>query len=220
MSVHYQRQIEHVKDLAVNLADSVRRRVRLALQAVREADDALADEVIDGAARIHEAARVIAEECLHTLACYAPVASDLRYVVAVQKMAADLQRITDHGCRIAAYADAAIDELPDELIAMADETEAMLQRAFTALLAVDPDKARRVIDADDRVDALHSHLEEQIETELADRSERVAPLLAVLDIARQLERIADLAVNLAEDVIYMANGDIVRHRHPPDAPRA
>lgn len=217
MSVHLQRQIEKVKSMIIALGGDVERAVQRACNAVDTRDAALARRVIEQDERIDHMEVDIEEECLHTLAVYQPVAMDLRYVVAVLKMNNDMERIADCAVNLAQQALFMAAEPPFDKDAyiggMQELVQQMLREALDALLHVDTDKAEKVRTADDKVDAIHRRMYEQVETAMRENPDRIPQLIHVMNVSRQLERIADLATNIAEDVIYMARGQILRHQH-------
>lgn len=217
MSVHLQRQIEKLKGMVRRQTETVEKAVEKATNAVEARDEALARQVIEEDGVINRTEIDIEEECLHTLALYQVVAFDLRYVVAMLKINNDLERIGDHAVGIAEQAiylsgEPPVDVVPFNLTGMTSRVRQMLRRAFEAMINVDPDLAQSVRVADDEVDTIHRQMYEQVEAAMRDHPDSIAQLVNLMNISRQLERIADLCVNIAEDVIYMARGDIARHR--------
>ncbi|MBI1370096.1 MAG: phosphate signaling complex protein PhoU [Planctomycetes bacterium] len=216
MSIHLQRQIEKLKGMIRALSTAAEDAVDKAIMAVENRDAASAREVIEQDRKINEMEIDIEEECLHTLALHQPVAFDLRYVVAVLKINNELERIGDHAVGIAEQAvflasEATIDSVPFNLTGMTVRVRQMLDQALEALINVDTNLAEFVRKSDDEVDAIHRQMYEQVEAAIRVHPEQVAQLVNLMNISRQLERIADLTVNIAEDVIYMARGDIARH---------
>jgi phosphate transport system protein len=216
MSIHLQRQIEKVKSMIIALGGDVEQAVQRACAAVDTRDSALARRVIEQDERIDHMEVDIEEECLHTLAVYQPVAMDLRYVVAVLKMNNDLERIADCAVNLAQQALFMAAEPPFDkepfIGGMQELVLQMLRESLEALLHVDVDKAERVRATDDKVDAIHRRMYEQVETAMREHPDQIPQLIHVMGVSRQFERIADLATNIAEDVIYMARGQILRHQ--------
>jgi len=156
------------------------------------------------------------EECLKTLALHQPVAINLRQLIAALKINNDLERIGDMAVNIArkaaALATETAIEIPADFADMGEQTQAMLRNSLDALVQMDVALARDVCACDDQVDQLKKKIRNQIEQQIRKDPERIGGMLRLLSVSRNLERIADCAVNIAEDVIYMVDGRIVRHQ--------
>ena len=216
MTIHLQRQIDRLKQRILELGDLVERAVEQAIEAVEKADVDQAEQLIERDAEIDQMEIDVEEECLHTLALHQPVAFDLRYVVAVLKINNDLERIADLAVNIAEQAkflanEPPLDTLPYDLPKMTLLVRGMVNDSLKALVDVDTVLAQQVRDTDDQVDHIHRHMYEQIRHAIQTRMEHMPQLIHMMNISRNLERIADLAVNIAEDVLYMAEGQIFRH---------
>lgn len=217
MSLHLQRQIGSLKKMILALGAKVEEAVAASIQAVHERDPELAQRVIDGDRDIDLAELDIEEECLHTLALHQPVAMDLRYVISVLKINAELERIGDLAVNIAEQAAflaqrAALQQAPFDLPGMGRLVREMVQHALDALVNIDPDLATRVCRRDDDVDGIHKDMYRKVEKSIRTDPEMVQAYIHMLSVSRALERMADHAVNIAEDVVYMAKGDILRHQ--------
>jgi phosphate transport system protein len=219
MSTHLERQLEKLNDMLCRQAGVISTAVVQAIDAAERRDCELARKIIDRDLVINTAEVDIEEECLHALACYQPVATDLRYVVSILKVNNDLERIGDHAVKIAELACYLANEPPADLMrfidGMGEQVLAMLHMALEALLESDIEKAQQVRAADDRVDTTHRRMYEQVETAMRQNPGAIAQLIHIINISRQLERIADLCVNICEDVIYAVQGEILRHRRAP-----
>jgi phosphate transport system protein len=195
-----------------------------AIRAVKTRDVVLAQEVIDGDARIDAVEMDVEEECLHTLALYQPVAFDLRFVVSVLKINNDLERIADKAVNIAEQVDILADHRLRDVVAFdflgqSERVRTMLKRSLDALVASDIDLAEWVRHADDQVDKTHREISRSVKQAIREHPELVDGLINLHTLSRQLERIADHAVNIAEDVLYMVEGTIMRHgRELPSEP--
>ncbi len=157
----------------------------------------------------------IEEDCLNILALHQPVAIDLRFIIAVLKINNDRERIGDLAANIARRAlrinqAPAVEEFFDCGL-MADKAIAMLRQGVDALVNMDLDGARQVCDVDDEVDLMNSQMYDIVEKQINEDHSRAVVLLLYLSVSSQLERIADHATSIAQDVIYMITGDIVRH---------
>jgi phosphate transport system protein len=224
MSVHLQREIQNLKKSILSLSAEVEERVWKAVKSMQDRNPKLAQTVIDGDIEIDRKEVEVEEECLKILALYQPVAIDLRFIVAVLKINNDLERIGDLAANIAkrsAYLSAheRID-VPFDFNAMAQKAQWMLRKSLDALVNMDVELARQVCAADDEVDKTNRDMYEWVKGEIRSNPEHLDRLLALFRIARHLERIADAATNIAEDVIYMAEGDIVRHHVEDYEPRS
>lgn len=216
MSQHFFREVEALKQKLLSLGTLVEDRIAQALDALVKRDAELAQQIIDGDDDIDEMEIEIEEDCLKILALYQPVAVDLRFVVAVLKINNDLESMADKAVNIARRTKSLIElpniALPPSLSAMAREAKAMVKHCLDAFVQEDATLARRVCADDRAVDRYHRELYKQLQDQLRTHPEDVERLLHVVSVVRHLERIGDLATNVAEDVIYNVEGAIVRHR--------
>ncbi len=222
MSLHLERQIDKLKKMILSLGAQVEEAVGSAIQAIHDRDPNLADRVIDNDTQIDGHEVELEEECLHTLALHQPVAFDLRYVVANLKINNELERIGDLAVNIAEQAislagEARVESIPFDLQGMTQRVRKMLKESLDALVNIDPDLAEAVRGEDDHVDAIHRDMYQAVERAIRDDVGHVEQFIHFLSVSRNLERIADHCVNIAEDVIYMAKGDIRRHSRPHPA---
>lgn len=215
MSVHQRRAMDALKEKLLVLGARAEESVFRAIRSVEEHDENLALEVIEGDYVIDQMEVEIEEECLKILALYQPVAIDLRFIVAVLKMNNDLERIGDVSVNIAERAVFLARRRPSDTViefgAMAEKTQMMLKGSLDALVNMDGRLARRICAADDDVDAMNRDMFTEVQEGIRRSLDDLEPLIHMLSISRHLERIADLATNIAEDVIYMVEGEIIRH---------
>lgn len=188
-----------------------------AIRAFAEKNVELAKSVMDSDRQIDEMEMEIEEDCLKILALYHPVAVDLRFIVTVLKMNNDLERIGDITVSIARRAqrlarNGTTLSMPAEFEEMTTKVRLMLKNAIDSLIKKDQPLAIRTIEMDDRVDELKRIIGDQIRNRVAAGKEDSQILLKMLDTTRHLERIADLATNICEDVLYLVRGEIVRHQ--------
>lgn len=219
MSLHLQRQISSLKKLLLTLGAQVEEALRTSIEAVANRDPAAAARVVSGDLGIDQNEVDLEEECLHTLALHQPVAFDLRYIVATLKIDSELERIGDLSVNIADLAillsyEPPLAKVPLDLRGMSDTVTSMLQDSLDALVNIDPDLAEDVRRRDDTVDRMHRDTYLQVERAVRSDPELVQPYIHFLGVSRHLERAADHTVNIAEDVIYMARGEITRHNRP------
>lgn len=216
MSIHLQREIERLKKSLLALCAVVEEQVQDAIQSLLDRNEALARDVERRDADVDRREIEVEEECLKVLALHQPVAIDLRLLIAALKINNDLERIGDLAVNIARKAAAfALEppmDIPFDIAGMWEKTQAMLRDSVDALVNMDAGLAAAVCARDDEVDRMKHVIRVGIEEMLEREPGRLRPLLRLLAVSRNLERIADCAVNIAEDVIYMVEGKIVRHR--------
>lgn len=216
MAIHMIREIEKLKKMILSLAAMVEESCRLAVKSVAERDGVLAQKVIDGDQEIDRVEVDVEEECLKILALHQPVAHDLRFIIAMLKINHDLERIGDLavniGERALSMSSQARPEGNFDLMAMADRTQDMVSRSIDALINRDTRLAREVWMKDDEVDSLNRAMYQQVIQAIQVHPDQLDALLSLLSVSRNLERIADHATNIAKDVVYLTEGDIVRHR--------
>lgn len=216
MTIHLHREIDHLKQLLLKLSANVEESVYLSVVALTERDEELAQKVIDADSEIDLMEVEVEEECLKALALHQPVAVDLRFIVSVLKINNDLERIGDQAVNIAESAIVLAEKYPQpipyDLSGMAKKTQAMLKKSLDSLVNADATRARQVCEADDEVDDMLKGMFRDFIQMVDTDTSKTDFLLRLLSAARQLERIADLATNIAEDVIYLVSGEIVRHR--------
>ena len=216
MTRHIERQIEHLKERILRVGTLVEEAISRSISAVINRDVALAQRVMASDEAIDRMEVEVEEECLKILALYQPVAADLRFVVAVLKINNDLERMGDLAKniakRVAQLEDAGPLELPPEIRTMATLAEEMVRECLAAVVDGDPVLARRVREQDDAVDAQRQRVRKRLLEGIKGSPDRVEALLRLNSITKHIERIADMSTNVAEDVIYMVEGEIVRHR--------
>ncbi|MGQ9662712.1 MAG: phosphate signaling complex protein PhoU [Kiritimatiellia bacterium] len=215
MRVHFQRDVDRLKRRLLALSSEVESDVRKAVRAVEDRNEKLAREVIDGEVRTNTVEVDIEDDCLKILALHQPVASDLRYIIAVLKIDHDLERIGDLAVHIAERAlflcGLPSISIPFRLGEMADKVQAMLKTVLDAFVNLDSAAARSVCMADSEIDAMNRAVFEEVKKAVTQNPSLFEPLLQIMHIARHLERIADHATNIAEDLIFLVEGRIVRH---------
>ncbi len=216
MKRHLQKELENLKKRILSLGAMAEERVRMSIRAFETRDGALARQIIESDGEIDAAEVEVEEECLKIIALHQPVAVDLRFINIVIKINNDLERVGDEAVNIAERVENIAKRLPlsapFEFSTMAEKTEAMLKDSLDALVNQDVDLAYKVCLDDDDVDRMNHMIYDEVKEAIKKQPDRVATLLNLLLIARHLERIADHATNIAEEVIYMIEGEIPRHR--------
>lgn len=216
MARHIERQLGQLKERILRIGTLVEEAIAKSITALINRDTPLAQRVMASDEEIDRMEVEVEEECLKILALYQPVAADLRLVVSALKINNDLERIGDLAKniakRVAQLANAGDIELPAEIRTMATLAQEMVKESLDAVVNGDPALARRVREEDDAVDEARQRVRKMVLAGIKAEPERVESLLRINSVSKHIERIADMATNIAEDVIYMVEGDIVRHR--------
>lgn len=210
-------EIDKLKKHILSLAAYVEEAVVKSVDAINSRDADLGQSVVDFDEYIDAVEVEVEEECLKLLALHQPVTQDLRFIVACIRLNSDLERIGDLAVNIAERAVylasvAEPSEKPLDVGAMARLVRSMLSGALDALVNLDTARARKVCAMDDDADSMHRDTFVRVEEAVRRHPSEFATMTHYLSVSRYLERIADHATNIAEDVIYMVEGDIVRHR--------
>lgn len=215
MAVLMEHELNVLKKELLSLGAEVEGRVEQAVQALLTGDLKLAQRVKGGDSQIDNMEIELEEECLKILALHQPVATDLRFIVSVLKINNDLERVADFAVNIA---ERALDldkvnqvDCPYDIATMAKLVEKMLKMALDSLVERNSELARKTIQLDDDVDAMHRGNFARVKEAIRDDLGAMDGLIYYLSISRYLERMGDLATNIAEDVIYQVDGEIIRH---------
>ncbi len=216
MPVHLQREIEKLKKEILGLGTMVEESVQKSVRSFDDMEPNAATKVIDSDIEIDEKEVEIEEICLKILALHQPVAIDLRFIVSALKINNDLERIGDLAVNIAErtiyLAGRGHAEINVDFRKMGRLVRNMLKKSLDSLVNMDPTLAREVCAADDEVDIMNRRMFKSVVKVIPEQPDEVDGLLQYMLVARHLERIADHATNIAEDVIYMVEGNIVRHK--------
>ena len=218
MTKHFHKELDKIKKRILSLGGIVEDRVRMSIKAIETRDTVIAKKIIDGDYEIDEMEVEIEEECLKILALYQPVAVDLRFIATVIKINSDLERIADETVNIARgvnYLSKRKHHFDFYFVfsEMVNKTEFMLQKSLDALVNLDKDVAIKVCILDDEVDKINGEVHRLVKDAIRKNPEQGEHLVNLLLISRHLERIADHATNIAEEVIYLIEGEIVRHEN-------
>jgi phosphate transport system protein len=216
MSIHLQRDLDNLQRDLLAMAASVEEAVHKALRALTDRDTNLAQQVIVGETQIDQDENHVEEECLKILALHQPVASDLRRIAAAMKINTDLERMADLAEDIAERALHLVTlppiPIPENLQTMTDLAMSMVRQGLNAFVQLDSREARRVCRLDDQVDRYNEEIIGEVIGMMQRSPEMVLPGLSLFSAVRHLERIADHATNIAEEVVYLVEGEIIRHR--------
>ncbi len=217
MSKHLQKDVDNLHHSLMSLFGVVEQMIDKAVRALCEQKVELAVEVIQTDPQVNQSEVEIEEECLKILALHQPVAADLRRITTVLKINSDLERIADLACNIAERAQCMHQHpyfpIPDKLPVMVRQATTMVRLALDSFVDSDLGLAKKVIQLDAMVDECNLAVIEELQSLMKQDSNLVEPALHCFSASRHVERIADHAENIAEDVIYLVDGDIIRHRH-------
>jgi phosphate transport system protein len=215
MTKRFRKELENIKKRILILSSLVEERVQVAVRSIDHIDAELAQRIIKTDYEVDEMEVEIEEECLKVLALHQPVAVDLRFIIAVIKINNELERIGDEAVNIAQRVEI-IAKRPKppftfDYSVMGQKAQRMLKMSLDALVNLDVDMAYKVITLDDEVDHIKTDAYDKIKQAIKDLPERVGYYINLLLISRHLERLADHATNIAEEVIYLVEGEIYRH---------
>jgi phosphate transport system protein len=217
---HFTRAIELLQEQITRQEDLVSRCVEDAIYAFLTHDEDRARRTVAIDTEVDRAEVRIEEECLKLIALHQPVARDLRYLATALKVNNDLERIADHASNVARAALSMMKdrtfEFPPETAEMAARVTEALTKGIRALRRADAMEAREVLERDPQVDLLDSSIRNSVKEMLRAGTEHLDAALLLYRAGREMERIADLATNIAEDTIYLVTGEIIRHRRPAE----
>jgi phosphate transport system protein len=213
--IRFHQELEELKHKILSMAGMAEQAVDLAVQSYSQRDPALCQRVLTNESEINRAEREIDEFAIDLLAMQQPMAIDLRFILAVIKINADLERVGDQAVNIAQRVMNMIrfpaSELPVDIPAMAGRVRAMIRDALRSFIEADVELARRVLEADDEIDRMNHEAFAALSKAIQAQPDATVQALDALSIARNLERVADHATNIAEDVIFWVRGADVRH---------
>jgi phosphate transport system protein len=209
-------RISQLKEKLLFMASAVEQMISDSIKSLVDRDEELAKKVInESESKVNELEIEIDDMCINLLALYQPKASDLRTVTMVMKINNDLERVGDHAVNIAERAIFLISKPPVkpliDMPRMAEETTRMLCDSLNSFTNADADLAKEIRPRDDVVDALRDGITRELITYMIADPKTIERSLQLLFIARDLERVADLATNIAEDVFFMVKGETIKH---------
>ena len=214
---HFHDELSHVKVRLLTMSGEAEAALGLAVEALLERDPAKADRVIQGDRVIDAMEMEIEEMSVNLLALQQPMARDLRMLTSALKISNDLERVGDHAVNIAQSAERLSQARPiapePEIVEMARLAREMLSDALEAFIRGDAAAAREICLRDDKVDLLHNSVFRILLTHMMEDPHTIGAGMELFLVSRNLERVADLATNIAEDVVYLVEGSIIRH-HP------
>ena len=216
MSLHLHRDLDKLKKEMLRLGNMVELAINNAFLALNNRDSSYVEEVLTNEEQINEMEVQIEEECLKILALHQPVAVDLRFLVVVLKVNNDLERMGDIAKNIAERAKDLMesDVIPDlgqPMQGLPDLVRTMVTSSLDSLVKLDDQLARNIIDMDDEVDQINRDMYAAVKRLVAEQPLVADSAINLLSCSRNMERIGDLATNIAEDVIFVVEGKVVRH---------
>lgn len=217
MTVHLQRDLDSLKKDIVHLGSLVQNSTQSVVEFLGTKSEQQLQDVLEYEDRINELEVDIEEHCLKVLALHQPVAIDLRFIIVIMKVNNDLERMGDQAVNISHRVKSLMDgpELPISLPIdeMTNAVQKMVSLSLEALISQDPAIARKVVDMDDIVDDLNAQTYDLIRETIQANPSLVNSAMSMATISSNLERIGDLCTNIAEEVIFMVEGQVIRHQN-------
>jgi len=212
---HFDQDLDALKQTLLRMGGATEAIIQKSVEALKRRDLALAEEVFGDDKAIDRLEIDIEERCVSLLALRQPLATDLRFITAALKISNDLERIGDHAVNIAGCAKRLAAEPPlkplVDIPRMAEMALRMLREALDAFVRMDAVNARRILLADDEVDTLNHQLFRELLTFMMEDPATISRAMQLILVARNLERVGDLATNVAEEVVFVAEARIVKH---------
>jgi phosphate transport system protein len=213
---HFHEQLETLKQRLLDMSERAEALVDLAVEALLTQDSATAEAVIEGDHEIDALEIQIEQMAVALLALQQPMARDLRFIIGAIKVSSDLERVGDHSVNIAQSAlrlmglRASLMPSP-EIEDMARRAREMLAKSLDAFIRGDGALGRAVCASDDAVDALHDSVFRILVTHMMEDPRAISPAMELFLVSRNLERVADMATNIGEDAVYLAEGKQIKH---------
>lgn len=216
MAHHLQKEINLLKESLIRIGALTEESVTKAIHALNEKDDELADSVIEGDKVINDLEMEIEENCLKVIALHQPVAKDLRYLSVMMKVNNEFERIADIASNIAEHAHHLSKnpdiEAPYDYKAMGEVVCEMQKKSLDSYVKYDQDLAVEVMKMDDQVDEMHAEMYGKVKEAIVNDPANIDTYINYMTLSKHLERIADHAENVANDIYYMICGESSRHK--------
>jgi phosphate transport system protein len=219
---HFHDQLAHLKQRLLDMSDLATSLLDLSVDALLSRDASMAEAVVSGDHELDALELEVEDQAIGLLALQQPMARDLRFIISSIKVSNDLERVGDHAVNIAQSAQR-LSQMstvitPDPEIAdMARRARQMLRDSLTAFVRADGALGRDVCRADDEVDAMHNSVFRILVTHMMEDARTITPSLELLLVSRNLERVADLATNIGEDAVFLAEGKQIKHHAEDNA---
>jgi len=215
METHFQKELQELKDDLLKMATVVEEAISTAVRSLVKRDSNLAKKTFEGEDQINRMEIDIEDKCLKLLALMQPLAADLRFITSAMKIITDLERMGDQAVNIAERA-ISLNEEPQikpyiDIPRMAEITQSMVKDVLDAFVNRNPKLARSVCERDDLVDGLNEQVFRELLTYMMSDAKTITRAVHLMIVCRCLERIADHATNIAEDVIFMIDALVIKH---------
>jgi len=215
METHFQKELQELKEDLLKMAALVEEAINTAVQSLVKRDSDLAKKTFEGEDKINDMELAIDDSCLKLLALRHPMAADLRFITSAMKIVTDLERMGDQAINIAERA-IYLNQEPQlkpyiDIPRMAEITQSMVKDVLDAFVTQNSKLARSVCERDDLVDGLNDQVFRELLTFMMSEPQTVTRAVHLMIVCRCLERIADHATNLAEDVIFMLDAHVIKH---------
>jgi phosphate transport system protein len=221
---HFHDELSELKVRLLTMSGEAQEALAESVDALLQRDGAKASAVIAGDSQIDEMELEIEDVVIRLLATQQPMAKDLRLLTAAMKIANDLERVGDHAVNIAQSAERLMEHRPivpePEIVEMARQARKMLADALEAFVRGDTASARAICERDDSVDALHHSVFRILLTHMMEDPHTIGSGMDLFLVSRNLERVADLATNIAEDVVFLVEGKTIKHHAEEKSPRS
>ena len=211
----FDEELKNLKEKLLRMAGLVEESVELAIEAIKDRKDELSQAILKNEERINLLDVEVDETCLRLMALRQPMAGDLRFITSAMKIDSELERMGDLAVNIAEQA-LILNKLPPlkpllDIPRMARQAQAMVRDSINAFVNQDEALARSVCERDDEVDALDDQIFRELLTYMMEDAANISRAVALILVSRNLERMADHATNIGEDVIYLVNGKTIKH---------
>ena len=221
MERHFDEELKLLKNKLLEMAGAVEQAIYQSVKGLVNREEKLAHDVIQNDRKINDLEIEIEDLCLKLLALHQPMAVDLRFIAAAMKINNDLERMGDQAVNIAERASDLLSKPPlkplVDIPRMADLTQKMVKDSIDAFVNSDAAMAQEICRRDDAVDDLNDQVFRELLTTMLANSANIERAVDLILVARHLERIADHATNIAEEVIYIVEGKVIKHHHMDEA---
>ena len=220
MQRHFDEELAGLKAKILRMGALVEEQIQQSLKALVDRDEALAQRVIINDHRVNTLDVEVDEVCLELLALYQPTARDLRFITTAMKISTELERMSDLAENICERA-IELNEEPQlkpyiDIPIMAERAMKMVWEALDAFVKADSKLARKVLEEDDLVDEMTEQVFRELLSFMMEDPKTISRAIRLSFISKYIERIADHATNVAELVVYLVEGKIIRHTLPPE----
>jgi phosphate transport system protein len=215
MTRHFEQELDQLRTMLIRMGSLVEEQIDYAVKAITEADESLAQFVIERDKKVDEFDNAIDQRCMSIFALSQPVAIDLRLLMAALKINNELERIGDIaanlGERVSALVPYSHFVNSTPLRQMANAAREMVKHSIDSFVNNDPEQAKMVLTSDDTVDSFDREIFTTMIAKMKESPENIAPASHLMIVSRHIERLADHATNIAEDVIFLVNAKIIKH---------